>query len=149
VYAPQLEVNLFGMFPVKLMWLVGGYFILELFQVDKVNNVAHFTHIGGGIYGFLMISQFKKGKDISKWFDNLMTFFVGIIKPGQRKPRMKVKHSKYRNQNNTDKKPPVDDLDFNAQKVEQQKKLDTILDKIKIKGYDGLTKSEKEFLNKF
>jgi hypothetical protein len=149
-YAPKLEVNLFGVFPMKLMWLVGGYFLLELFNVDKVNNVAHFTHVGGGIYGFLMVSQYKKGVDISRWFDNLMSFFMGLVKPGHRKPRMKVKHSKYRNQKTSEKpKPPKDDLDFNAQKVEEQKKLDAILDKIKVRGYDGLTKSEKDFLAKF
>ncbi len=149
-YAPRLEVNLFGVFPVKLMWLVGGYFLMELFQVDQVSNVAHFTHVGGGLYGFLMIKQYQKGKDISTWFDNMMTFFVGVFKPGQRKPKMKVKYSKFRDKTTDSKpKPPKDDIDFNAQKVERQKKLDAILDKIKVKGYDGLSKSEKEFLAKF
>lgn len=147
-YAPQMEVNLFGILPMKLMWLVGGYFLLELLNVDQVSNVAHFTHIGGGIYGFLMITQFKKGKDISLWFDNIIAFFVGLFDPSKRKPKMKVKYSKFRDQK-TAAKPPKDDIDFNSQKVAQQKKLDAILDKIKIRGYDGLTKSEKDFLAKF
>lgn len=149
-YAPRLEVNLFGVFPMKLMWLVGGYFLLELLNVGQVSNVAHFTHVGGGIYGFLMVSQYKKGKDIAKWFDNLMAFFAGLFNPSKRKPKMKVKHSKFRNQKAGAKpKPPKDDIEFNARKVEQQKKLDAILDKIKVRGYDGLTKSEKDFLAKF
>ncbi len=148
-YAPHLEVNLFGIFPMKLMWLVGGYFLLELFNIDQVSSVAHFTHIGGGIYGFIMVTQYKKGKDISKWFDNLMSFLTGLVKSGGRKPKMKVKYSKYGNQGNEAPKPPKDDIDFNAEKVERQKKLDAILDKIKVRGYDGLTKSEKEFLAKF
>ena len=147
-YAPRLEVNLFGVFPVKLMWLVGGYFLLELLSVDQSNNVAHFTHIGGGIYGFVMIKLYQKGTDISKWFDSFISFVTGVFKPGKKKPRMKVKHSKYRNQSNPPP-PPRDDIDFNAQKVARQKKLDVILDKIKVRGYDGLTKSEKEFLNNF
>lgn len=147
-YAPHLEVNLFGVFKMKLMWLVGGYFLLEIFNIDQVSNVAHFTHVGGGIYGFIMVSSFKKGKDISKWFDNIMSSIQGIFNPSKRKPKMKVKYSKFRDEKTT-AKPPKDDIDFNAQKVEQQKKLDIILDKIKVRGYDGLTKSEKDFLAKF
>ena len=51
---------------------------------------------------------------------------------------MKVSYSKYREEG---AKPPRDDKDFNAKKKEQQDKLDAILDKIKHKGYEGLSAS--------
>lgn len=43
---------------------------------------------------------------------------------------------------------PKDDYDFNHQKVEKQKKIDTILDKISRSGYESLSKEEKDFLFK-
>jgi hypothetical protein len=43
---------------------------------------------------------------------------------------------------------PVTDEEYNQQKVEQQKRIDQILDKISKGGYDSLTTEEKEFLFK-
>ena len=38
------------------------------------------------------------------------------------------------------------DYDFNHEKVERQKKIDCILDKISRSGYESLSKEEKDFL---
>ena len=149
-YNPKLEVNFFGIFPIKLIWIVGLYFLSEIMQVSKITGVAHFAHIGGGIFGYLMISQYLKGKDITLWFDSMISFFINLFKSNKGKPKMKVKYSKFRNQDTqSNTPPPRDDYDYNADKAAQQEKLDKILDKIKMKGYDGLTKSEKDFLAKF
>ena len=43
---------------------------------------------------------------------------------------------------------PVSDEEYNARKVENEKKIDSILDKISKNGYDSLSKEEKEFLFK-
>ena len=40
------------------------------------------------------------------------------------------------------------DEEYNSQRAEKQKKIDEILDKIAKKGYDSLSKEEKEFLFK-
>src|SRR5690606_41418483 len=45
-------------------------------------------------------------------------------------------------------KPPRDDYEFNSRKVEKQKKVDGILDKISRSGYESLSKDEKDFLFK-
>ena len=78
-------------------------------------------------------------------FSNIKSRFNGTY---VRKPKMKVKYSKFRDQDDS-QKPPRNDYDYNASKAAQQERLDKILDKIKYKGYDGLTKEEKEFLNRF
>jgi membrane associated rhomboid family serine protease len=149
-YNPKLEVNFFGIFPIKLIWIVGLYFLSEIMQVSKISGVAHFAHIGGGIFGYLMIRQYQNGKDITLWFDSMMSFFVNLFKSNKGKHKMKVKYSKFRDQDSKSTTPPPrDDYDYNADKAAQQEKLDKILDKIKMKGYDGLTKSEKDFLAKF
>ena len=41
---------------------------------------------------------------------------------------------------------PLTDDDYRAHKQERQKHLDTILDKIAKRGYDALSKEEKDFL---
>jgi hypothetical protein len=54
----------------------------------------------------------------------------------QNKPHLKVKKGGR----------PLTDEQYRAQKQERQAQLDAILDKISKKGYDALTKAEKDFL---
>lgn len=140
-YRPNMEMALFGVFKVKLFILAIIYVGLDLLRVGDVDGVAHFAHLGGAAWGYYMGSQLKKGKDISAWFDNWVEVIVAIIKP---KPKMKVTYS-----NSTKTKPPRNDYDYNAQKQTNQQKLDAILDKIKVGGYETLSKAEKEFLNNY
>lgn len=147
-YAPQLEVNLFGVIRTRVIIIVGLLFLLEFLRLHSLDGVAHFAHVGGGLFGFLSMYYYKKGKDILAWADNLQDRVRG--RKVAKKPKMKVKYSKFRDQKKSkDSQPPRDDYEYNASKVDQQEKLDKILDKIKYKGYDGLTKEEKEFLNRF
>lgn len=137
-YKPNMEMALFGVFKIKLFILAILYVLLDLLRVSDVDGVAHFAHLGGAAWGYFMGSQLKKGKDISAWFDNWIAILVAIIKP---KPKMKVTYS-----NNKKTKPPRDDYAYNAQKQTNQQKLDAILDKIKVGGYETLSKAEKDFL---
>lgn len=144
-YNPNLEVRLFGVIPAKLIFIVGFLFVLEFLRLHNMDGVAHFAHVGGGLLGFVSMYYYRKGTDILRWLDNLQGVLTG---KREKKPKMKVKYSKFRDQAKK-QKPPRDDYEYNASKAEQQERLDKILDKIKYKGYDGLTKEEKEFLNKF
>jgi membrane associated rhomboid family serine protease len=150
-YAPQLETMLFGVVRIKIIWIIGLFLITDFFQMHNVGSgVAHFAHLGGALFGFLFILNYKKGTDSLKWFDKFMAFFSNLNpatwSKRPKKNKMKVSYSKYREEG---AKPPRDDKDFNAKKKEQQDKLDAILDKIKHKGYEGLSASEKEFLANF
>jgi membrane associated rhomboid family serine protease len=150
-YAPQLEMMLFGAVRMKIIWIIGLFLIADFFQMHNVNSgVAHFAHLGGALFGFLFVVNYRKGKDWLKWFDKLMAFFTNFnpktLFKVTKKSKMKVSYSKYRDEG---VKPPRDDKDFNAVKKERQEKLDAILDKIKYKGYEGLSASEKEFLANF
>ncbi len=56
---------LFPPIPIKAKWLVIGYGILELFLgvSGSAGNVAHFAHLGGMIFGFILIKYWNsKGK---------------------------------------------------------------------------------------
>ena len=56
--------------PVKAKWMVIGYGVLELFAgVSNFSgdNVAHFAHLGGMLFGYFLIVYWKKkglGNDI-------------------------------------------------------------------------------------
>jgi hypothetical protein len=146
-YAPQLEVMLFGVFRVKIIWIVLLFLLQDFFQMHQIaSGVAHFAHLGGALWGFFYIANYKKGKDYLKWFDRLMSFFTNFSfkKLVRSSPKMKVTYSKYR-----EDKPPRDDYHYNAHKQSRQERLDMILDKIKHRGYEGLTKEEKDFLASF
>ncbi len=41
---------------------------------------------------------------------------------------------------------PLSDEEYNARKVAEKQRIDEILDKISAKGYDALSKEEKDFL---
>lgn len=50
-------------FPIKAKYFVAGYAILELTQGltnSSNDNVAHFAHLGGMIFGFILIMYWKK-----------------------------------------------------------------------------------------
>ena len=69
---PNLPVYIFFIpFPIKSKWLIIGYFCLELFYgiSGSADGVAHFAHLGGMIFGFLLLLYWKrKGVFNNHWF---------------------------------------------------------------------------------
>jgi membrane associated rhomboid family serine protease len=122
------NLPLFIMFipiPVKAKYLVIGYGVIEFFfgiSNRAGDNVAHFAHLGGMLFGFFMILYWNKGNRISRFFK-------------QRKNKFKLIHKR-----------PETDLEYNKRKSDQSKEIDRILDKIKKSGYDSLSKDEKKTL---
>lgn len=49
-------------FPIKAKYFVIGYALIELYSgfANNGDNVAHFAHLGGMIFGFLLIMYWKK-----------------------------------------------------------------------------------------
>jgi membrane associated rhomboid family serine protease len=60
------NVSLYMMFipiPIKAKYLVAGYGLIELysaFQNNPHDNVAHFAHLGGMLFGFIIIKIWEK-----------------------------------------------------------------------------------------
>ena len=49
--------------PIKAKYFVIGYGILELYagiSNNPADNVAHFAHLGGMIFGYILIKYWKK-----------------------------------------------------------------------------------------
>ena len=69
---PNVPVYLFFIpVGIKAKWLIIGYFCLEFFYgiSGSADGVAHFAHLGGMIFGFLMLLYWKKkGVFNNRWF---------------------------------------------------------------------------------
>jgi membrane associated rhomboid family serine protease len=60
---PNMLVYLYFLFPIKAKWIVIGYFGIELFSGisnSPTDNVAHFAHLGGMIFGLILILYWRK-----------------------------------------------------------------------------------------
>ncbi|MDE6206806.1 MAG: rhomboid family intramembrane serine protease, partial [Muribaculaceae bacterium] len=68
---PNVPVYIFFVpVPIKAKWLIAGYFVLELLYgvSGSADGVAHFAHLGGMIFGFLMLLYWKrKGVFSNRW----------------------------------------------------------------------------------
>lgn len=128
VYRPQLQVNLFGVLPVKIIVLAGLYFLYDILSMGLNDGTAHFAHIGGAIFGFFAVQKVNTSANILVKLDKLF----------KQKPK-KVKIIRGGGKKFTDE-------EFNADKIARQRKTDIILDKISKSGYESLTTEEKNFL---
>ena len=138
---PDSRIYLYFLFPIKAKWFVIGYAVLELILgFQGVDNVAHFAHLGGMLFGLLLILYWRKhpaGPD--KNFRKLKDIFQSWKRKSQ------MKDTRY--EEDYDKMPRSDE-DYNYQKAKKERDIDAILDKVAKNGYDSLTKEEKEFLFK-
>ena len=60
---PNMLVYIYFLFPIKAKWIVILYGAIELFSGISNNpndNVAHFAHLGGMIFGFFLILYWRK-----------------------------------------------------------------------------------------
>ena len=138
---PDSRIYLYFLFPIKAKWFVIGYAVLELILgFQGVDNVAHFAHLGGMLFGLLLILYWRKhpaGPD--KNFRKLKDVFQSWKRKSQ------MKYTRYEEVYD---KMPRSDEDYNYQKAKKERDIDAILDKVAKNGYDSLTKEEKEFLFK-
>lgn len=69
---PNVPIYIFFIpVPVKAKWLVLGYFVIELLYGigGHADGVAHFAHIGGMVFGLLLLIYWKrKGVFNNRWF---------------------------------------------------------------------------------
>ena len=138
-YSPNFEVMLFGVFKVKMKYLAIVWVALDITGLGNNDGIAHFAHIGGALWGYIFITNYKKAKDLSTWFDKLILSFKNIFK----RNKIKIVYSKGKK---SAPKRTTSDHNYNEDKNNRQKKVDAILDKIKASGYESLSKDEKDYL---
>ncbi len=132
---PEERIFIFPLpVPIKAKWFVIIYVVLELLMAlgTKGDGVAHFAHLGGMLFGFLLILYWKK-HDASGG-----TVFGNL--------REKLRQQAQNRANNKMDGTRRSDWDYNADKKAEEEEIDRILDKIRKNGYASLTKEEKQRL---
>jgi membrane associated rhomboid family serine protease len=137
-YRPNQEVFLFGMFKVALKWLGLALILIDLLTFFNGNTGGHIAHLGGAFTGYWFATAYKQGKDITKFINKFLDFFVGLF---DKKSKLTVE---YRNNARN-----LSDEDYNYYRTVTQEKIDAILDKISSSGYESLSKEEKDMLFKY
>ena len=133
-YTPNFSINLLFLGPVKLKYIALFAIGLDILSIASTNAGGHIAHLGGALFGYFYIAQYRKGRNITSGFDRLMDSIFSMFKP---KPKFKVTYKKAK-----------DDIEYNREQVKKQERINKILEKISKNGYDSLTKEEKELLFK-
>ena len=129
--------------PIKAKWFVMIYAGIELFSAmsSAGDGVAHMAHLGGMLFGFLLILFWRKHPDSRFDMNRSRQFFD---RWGKKTKPSGNDGGRSTTSNNWSR--PVDDMEYNARKKARQDEVDAILDKIRKRGYDSLTKEEKKRL---
>ena len=143
--------------PIKAKWIVMGSIVVELFSAIGTSNdgVAHLAHLGGMLFGFILIRYWKK-HPYSGYGDFGMNrghqFFDRMKNSWEQRGGRDSRNASngnsgsWTNASQSNNANNRSDWDYNAQKKQQQEEVDRILDKIRKSGYDSLTKDEKQKL---
>jgi len=101
--------------------------MIDILSIPQGNSGGHIAHIGGALYGFLYIYLKQYNINSNYLIDNMLFFL--------KRRNTKFTYSKKEN-----------DYEYNTRKQQEQKRIDSILDKISKSGYDSLSKEEKDDL---
>ena len=150
-------------FPIKAKYFVMFYAFIEILQgFGSHDGVAHFAHLGGMLFGLLLILYWRKQVRRQQFSNNFWTSstsahyysndaydrgsndslwgkiksIFGSDKKKTKKPKMTIHFSDEH----------YADHEYNAQKKRDNEAIDRILDKIRKDGYSSLTDEEKNTL---
>lgn len=132
--APDYRLHLILFGEVRIKYIVAILILLDIILIGKNSNTGgHFGHLGGALIGFLYIHSLRSGVDPGKWIHTT----VGRVARLFHKQRGRAPMVVIRAPEKTRPEPSFQDA----------KKLDVILEKIKVRGIDALTPQEKAFLD--
>lgn len=135
--------------PIKAKFFVVGYAAIELFMAFSTSGdgVAHLAHLGGMLFGFLLIRYWHRhpGRGYNRvggrqFFDSMRSSWEQRT---HRKADTTNSFGHTSTRSNGERNP---DWDYNARRRASQEEIDRILDKIRRNGYDSLTRDEKQTL---
>jgi membrane associated rhomboid family serine protease len=132
---PNYTFYLLVLGPVKIKYIAGVTIFLSLLGTVGSNAGGNIAHLGGALIGFVYLKQLQAGVNWGSWITVTLDWIKDLFKS---KPKVKVT---YRNEDQRKSKPSK----VTVSKTSQDE-IDAILDKISDRGYESLTKEEKEKL---
>ncbi len=130
---PDYTFILLFLGPVKIKYIAGFYILLSFLGTTGANAGGNLAHLGGALMGFVYIKQLQAGVNWGGWITIVLDWIKNLFKP-----QVKVKVT-YRKTESSKSKAS------GASKASQEE-IDAILDKISDRGYESLSKDEKEKL---
>lgn len=131
---PNYSFHLLFFGPVKIKYIVAVYVVISFLGTTQGNAGGNIAHLGGALIGFIYIKQLQAGVNWGMWITVTLDWFKDFFKS---KPKVKVT---YRNDEKQSSVKP------SSPGKASQAEIDAILDKISDRGYESLTKEEKEKL---
>lgn len=131
VLFPTAPIMLFLFPPIQARFFVAGWIAIDILFLGSSDGVARLVHLGGALGGYLLVKAHQNGTDLSMVI-RYVEYMFGKVKPasGERKRNKNMRI--------------VQDAEI-VEEVDQTE-LDAILEKISKKGYDSLSKEEKQKL---
>ncbi len=140
---PNRYIYIYFLIPVKVKYFIGFLILLDLFAVNGGDNVAHFAHLGGALFGLLYMlftsqtnASFKnifQNKNSVGNYNNMSNRFKNVPNPFKKK-KEDIEDATYFDITDKDESPV------------SQREIDAILDKISQSGYQNLSDKEKRIL---
>lgn len=129
---PDYTFFLMFLGPIKIKYIAFFYIITSFLGTVGSNAGGNLAHLGGALMGYVYIKQLHAGVNWGGWITATLQWFSALFSS---KPKVKVT---YRKDEPSIKSKP-------ASKASQAE-IDGILDKISDRGYESLSKDEKEKL---
>lgn len=130
---PDYTFFLLFLGPVRIKYIAAFYIVISFLGSVGGNAGGNIAHLGGALMGFVYIKQMQAGVNWGGWITVFLDWVKGLFSAN---PKVKVTYRKESPEKNQAPK-------FNKA---TQDEIDAILDKISDKGYESLSKDEKEKL---
>lgn len=123
--------------PIKAKYFVVGYAVIELLSALGQTNdgVAHFAHLGGMLFGLILLLHWRNGGGQGNLWRKWKEKFQHLWGNSQRTHFTVTQGGKY-----------GEEMSYNKREKEREQEIDAILDKVKKGGYASLTEDEKRKL---
>lgn len=130
---PDYTFFLLFLGPVRIKYIALFFIVASFLGSVQGNPGGNIAHLGGALIGFVYIKQLQAGVNWGGWITVTLDWFKGLFSS---KPNVKVTYRKTE---------PRTKATGETGKASQEE-IDKILDKISDRGYESLTKDEKEKL---
>jgi len=128
-YMPNYSIQLPFIGSIRLKYIAWFAILVFYINIEKENPGGNIAHLGGALFGYFYIKRSQKGKS---YFSGFIKWINNLLKP---KTKLKTVHKRSKS-----------DKQFNKEKIEKQKAINLVLDKISKSGYESLSKEEKDIL---
>lgn len=150
LYMPNMPVRLWGIFELKYWMLAAGIVLLDVLNVTGSNAGGHIAHLGGALVAYFFIRSMRQGNEWNVYLFQVIDMVRGMLyrRPSKKKRGFSFGKQSYVKYEEVKKPKAGKTGTKSSASPDEEARLNAILDKIKEKGYDSLSKEEKAFLFK-